>query len=76
MSVRLSAAEMAEIVGCKPNQRCRMAAWFRKHHWKHEIDHNGLPVVAKAYAERKLGITEDKTLTKYADSPNLQAFSA
>ncbi|HTH45549.1 MAG TPA: DUF4224 domain-containing protein [Oxalicibacterium sp.] len=76
MNVRLSAADLAEIIGCKPNQRCRMAAWLRKNNWKHEIDDNGLPVVAKAYADRKLGITEDKSQAKYADSPNLQAFSA
>lgn len=76
MSDRLSAQEIADIVGCKINQRCRMAAWLRKNHWKHEIDGNGLPIVARAYRDRKLGITEDKSLAKYADSPNLQAFSA
>lgn len=75
MSHRLSADELAEIVGCKPNQRCRMAAWLRRHHWKHEIDSTGLPIVARAYYERKLGITEEKQSAKYADSPNLQAFS-
>lgn len=72
---RLSADELAELVGCKPNQRCRMAAWLSKKHWKYEIDGNGLPIVARAYYERKMGITEDKTAAKYADAPNLQAFA-
>lgn len=76
MSERMSATELAELVGCKPNQRCRMAAWLRKNHWKHEIDGNGLPIVARAYYNRKLGVSEDKITTKYADSPNLQAFAS
>lgn len=75
MSDRLSANELAELVGCKPNQRCRMAAWLRKNHWKHEVDGNGLPIVMKAYRDRKLGVTEDKQSTKYADAPNRQAFA-
>jgi hypothetical protein len=75
MSDRLSASELAELVGCKPNQRCRMAAWLRKNHWKYEIDANGLPVVAKAYRDRKLGIAEEKNHGKYSDGPNLQAFA-
>jgi len=75
MTGRLSASELAELVGCKPNQRCRMAAWLRKNHWKHEIDGNGLPIVATAYRDRKLGVIEEKTAAKYAESPNLQAFA-
>ena len=74
MSERLSANEIAELVGCKPNQRCRMAAWLRKNHWKHEIDSTGLPIVARAYYERKLGISDEKSKAKYADTPNRQAF--
>jgi uncharacterized protein YjcR len=75
MSGRMSADELAELVGCKPNQRCRMAAWLHKNHWKHEIDGNGLPIVAKAYRDRKLGISEEKNQAKYADGPNLEAFA-
>lgn len=75
MSNRLSASELAALVGCKQNQRCRMAAWLRKNNWKHEIDSTGLPIVARAYHDRKLGISEEKQSAKYADSPNLQAFA-
>lgn len=75
MSDRLSASELAEQVGCKPNQRCRMAAWLRKNHWKHEIDSNGLPIVMRAYRDRKLGVTEEKQQAKYAEVPNLKAFA-
>lgn len=75
MSDRLSANELADLVGCKPNQRCRMAAWLRKNHWKYEIDANGLPIVLKAYKDRKLGGTEEQQSAKYSDGPNLQAFA-
>jgi uncharacterized protein YjcR len=75
MIARMTATELANHVGCKPNQRCRMAAWLRKNNWKHEIDATGLPIVAKAYYERKMGITEEKTKAKYAEEPNRQAFA-
>lgn len=72
---RLSADDLAKIVNCKPNQRCRMIAWLRKNHWKYEVDSTGLPIVATEYAKRKLGISEEKQSTKYADTPNLKAFA-
>jgi uncharacterized protein YjcR len=75
MSQRLSADELAELVGCKPNQRCRMATWLRKNHWKHEIDSTGLPIVARAYFNRKLGISDDKQQAKYADAPDFSSFA-
>ena len=75
MEDRLSANELASLVGCKPNQRCRMAAWLRRNHWKHEIDANGLPIVLRAYRDRKLGASEEKTSAKYADAPDLKAFA-
>jgi hypothetical protein len=75
MSDRLSADELAALVGCKPNQRCRMAAWLRKNHWKYEIDANGLPIVLRVYKDRRLGASEDKSSAKYADGPNLEAFA-
>lgn len=75
MSGRLSADELAELVNCKPNQRCRMAAWLRKNRWKYEIDSTGLPIVARAYYDRRMGVTEERQSAKYADSPNLEAFA-
>lgn len=72
---RMTATELANHVGCKVNQRCRMAAWLRKNHWKHEIDATGLPIVARTYYERKMGISDDKTKAKHAEEPNRQAFA-
>lgn len=75
MPDRLTADELSELVGCKPNQRVRMAEWLRTHSWIHDIDMNGLPIVMRAYRDRKLGITEGKASATYADSPNYGCFS-
>ncbi|KWR88815.1 DUF4224 domain-containing protein [Cupriavidus sp. IDO] len=75
MSDFLSAAELAELVGCKANQRHEMAKWLDRHRWRYVMDKNGLPKVARAYYNRKLGIEESKTPAKYDSTPNLQAFA-
>lgn len=75
MSAYLSADELADLIDCKPNQRIKMAAWLKANKWKYEVGTSGLPKVARAYHDRKMGITEEETKSKYADEPNLQAFS-
>ncbi len=71
----LSAAELANLVGCKANQRQVMARWLDSHHWRYVLDKNGLPKVARAYYNRKLGIEEAKGQARYDSTPNLQAFT-
>ena len=71
----LSATDLADLVGCKPNQKCRMTAWLTKNRWRFEVDARGMPKVAKAYHDRKMGVSEEKIAAKYAESPNLQAFA-
>jgi hypothetical protein len=75
MSERLSASELAELVGCKPNQRSLMIRWLHDRHWKYDIDRTGLPIVYRAYRDRKLGLSDEKQSPRYADAPNRQAFS-
>lgn len=72
----LSADELAELVDCKPNQRARMVDWLRERKWKFEIASTGLPRVARAYHDRVMGVTDEPKRQKYADEPNLQAFSS
>jgi hypothetical protein len=74
MSSRLSASELAEIVDCEPNQRSVMVRWLKDHNWKYDIDRHGLPIVMRAYRDKKLGLTDEKTPAKYTDEPNRQAF--
>jgi len=71
----LSASELAELVDCKPNQRSRMVTWLSSHKWRFEIGASGLPRVARAYHDKKMGISEEPTRSRYADTPNLSAFS-
>jgi hypothetical protein len=52
-----------------------MVRWLDGHRWRYVMDKNGLPKVARAYYNRKLGIEEAKTPAKYDDTPNLQAFA-
>lgn len=71
----LSADEIAELVDCKPNQRCRMIAWLKNNKWRYEVGSSGVPRVARAYHDRKMGVTEEKIQAKYAEEPNLEAFT-
>ncbi|MGZ5201062.1 MAG: DUF4224 domain-containing protein [Telluria sp.] len=71
----LSADELAELIDCKPNQRSKMIAWLVQRRWRFEISSTGLPRVARAYHDRKMGISEESTRTNHADAPNLDAFA-
>lgn len=75
MNDRLSAEELAHMMGCKINQRSRMIRWLQDRHWKYDIDVNGVPIVYRAYRDRKLGLSDEKPSTRYADAPNRQAFA-
>lgn len=76
MNDYLSSQELADLIGCKPNQRAAMARWLEDHSWMFVIDRNGIPKVARTYRDRKLGIeTTTTTSTKYAAGPDLEAFS-
>ncbi|WP_042886336.1 DUF4224 domain-containing protein [Cupriavidus necator] len=75
MSDFLSTAQLADLVGCKQNQRHEMVKWLDRERWRYVMDKNGLPKVAKAYYKRKLGIEDSKGQAKYDDAPNLAAFA-
>jgi hypothetical protein len=70
----LTAEELSELVGCKPNQRSRMTTWLTARGWKFEVNSSGLPRVARAHHDKKMGIIEGKIGSRYADTPNLNAF--
>ncbi|MFZ6774701.1 DUF4224 domain-containing protein [Undibacterium sp. SXout7W] len=75
MSNYLSASELAELVDCKPNQRKLMCDWLEKQNWNYVLSHNGLPKVARAYHDKRMGITEGRSQEKYSCAPNLGAFA-
>lgn len=75
MSDYLSADELADLIECKPNQRAKMITWLDTNRWPYVVGSNGLPKVARAFHDRKMGITEGKTKAKYAEAPNREAFA-
>jgi hypothetical protein len=75
MTPYLTAADLADLVECRPNQRAKMITWLTANGWKFVLGSSGLPRVSRAYHDRMLGITEEKANKKYAETPNLQAFS-
>jgi hypothetical protein len=74
MSSYLSADELADLIGCKANQRTAMATWLKKNHWAFVVDRNGLPKVSRAFHDAKMGGTSTRDATKYATEPNRAAF--
>jgi hypothetical protein len=74
LSDYLSAHELADLVGCKPDQRAAMTHWLTDN-WRFVVDKNGLPKVAREYRDRKLGLTTETKSTKYDAGPNLQTFA-
>lgn len=70
----LTADELADLVDCRPNQRSIMIAWLQSHHWRFEVARTGVPRVARAYHDLKMGITEGKHRATHTETPNLDAF--
>lgn len=75
MSDYLSAEELADLVNCKKNQRAVMRGWLEENHWRFVLDKTGLPKVARAYRDKKLGVSDEKTSKKHSDTPNFPAFA-
>lgn len=75
MSDYLTAQQLADLIGCKPNQRTIMTKWLADNQWPFVIDRNGVPKVARAYRNKKLGISDEAdTSSKFDDQPNRDAF--
>ncbi|MBN3838880.1 DUF4224 domain-containing protein [Burkholderia sp. Ac-20349] len=74
MSDYLTAHELVDLVGCKPNQRAAMSRWLELNHWRFVVDKTGLPKVARAYRDQKLGLATKTQTTRHDAGPNLQAF--
>lgn len=75
MSDYLSASELSDLVGCKSNQRAAMIGWLKDNHWRYVVDKNGMPKVARAYRDLKLGLSDDHKNSRFDATPNLEAFN-
>ncbi|MGK8202920.1 DUF4224 domain-containing protein [Burkholderia cenocepacia] len=74
MSDYLTAEELADLVGCKRNQRSVMAAWLTKNAWPFVVDRSGLPKVLRAYRDQRLGMNVAVIDDGLEAGPNLDAF--
>lgn len=74
MTTYLSSDELADLIGCKPNQRAAMVAWLLRNRWPFVVDRNGLPKVSRAYHDAKMNGLPAPT-SGLTDGPNLQAFA-
>jgi hypothetical protein len=68
----LSADELADLVGCRPNQRSVMGKWLSDRRWRFVLDRNQFPKVARSYYRKKLGLEDDGPSQAFATGPNLE----
>lgn len=73
MSEYLTASELADLIGCKPNQKSIMRRWLDQKRWRYIEDKTGLPRVMRDYRDKKLGVINGKE-NKLDSAPNLSAF--
>ncbi|VVE84927.1 DUF4224 domain-containing protein [Pandoraea sputorum] len=77
MNDYLSMHELADLIGCKPNQRSAMMKWLDANRWRYVVDAHGQPKVARAYRDKKMGISDNNTASsKHDQTPNLLAFAS
>lgn len=54
MNDYLTAAELADLIGCQPSSRACMCRWLDKGGWPYEINRLGFPRVSRAYRDARL----------------------
>ena len=76
MNTYLTAAELAELIGCAPTSFACMRRYLARHHWPFEPNLRGFPQVSRAYhAARMTGCaTSGKVLAEETD-PDFSMFT-
>lgn len=54
MSTYLTAAELAELIGCAPTSFACMRRYLTKHNWPFEPNIRGFPQVSRAYHQARM----------------------
>ena len=54
MSSYLSAPELSDLIGCRPNSFACMRRWLDKNGWPYVVNRIGLPIVSRAYHDARL----------------------
>lgn len=72
----LSAAELANLVGCKENSYACMKRWLTKNGWPFMVSISGFPNVGRAFHDAKMaGENTSKGKTKVRVEPNFAALA-
>jgi hypothetical protein len=54
MNIYLSADELAELIGCRPNSYACMRRYLTKYGWPFAQNLRGFPIVSRAYHDARL----------------------
>lgn len=54
MSTYLSAPELADLIGCRPNSFACMRRWLDKNGWPYVPNRIGMPMVSKAFHDARM----------------------
>lgn len=54
MNTYLTAAELAELIGCAPNSFACMRRYLARHNWPFEPNIRGFPQVSRAYHHARM----------------------
>jgi hypothetical protein len=74
MSNYLSAPDLAELVGCRPNSYACMRRWLDRNGWPYAQSRIGMPIVSKAYHDARMA-GEKTPSAPDAIEPDLSAFA-
>lgn len=76
MSTYLTAADLAELIGCAPTSFACMRRYLARHRWPFEPNIRGFPQVSRAYhAARMNGGTTPATAPDEATEPDFSMFN-
>jgi Domain of unknown function (DUF4224) len=71
----LSMDELADLVGCKVNQRAIMARWLDDRRWRYVLDRHERPKVAREFFNKKMGISDEPAKSNLTLGPDLSRFA-
>lgn len=77
MSKYLTAAELAELIGCSPHSFACMRRYLARNNWPFEPNLRGFPQVARDYHDSRMaGSMPAGSATDQGDEPDFTMFKA
>lgn len=77
MSNYLTAAELAELIGCAPTSFACMRRYLTRNNWPFEPNRRGFPQVSREYHDARMaGTTPAGAAIEQGDEPDFSMFKA